>query len=573
MLRSLHIQNYALIDELVAEFPSGLAIITGETGAGKSIIIESLNLLLGERASSDDVRKGAAKAVVEGIFSVERNAALKALHQREGIDWNNELILRREVSAQGQSRCFANDSPITLSVLKSIGNALVDLHGQHEHQSLLRRVTHIVMLDEYGGLGREADEYKENYRTLQALIAKRAALTNRAAVLNEKRDLYEFQLREIDELDPRAGEVELLEQECKVLENAEQLLETTGKLYALVTSGEQSVRDLLLSLRAELDRLAHIDPAFTEALNETSAATAIVDELGKFLLSYHERITFEPSRLEQLRDRLLRLSRLKRKYGGTLETLLEHRSNISREITGSETLDVGLDRLTKEIDRVSSLCMTLATRLSLSRKKVAKPLERKIVTELGSLGIPNVQFHISFTPASSPGENRALVSVPPAEDQPGALNEHGIDEVEFLISTNRGEELQPLVRIASGGEVSRIMLALKNVLVKTMSAPVMVFDEIDVGVSGRIAQQVGRSLKSLSKGHQVIAITHLPQIAGLGDAHFVVSKHEAGGRTRTTMTRLSLDERIREVAKLMSGESVTSAGLAGAKELMGLSKQ
>ncbi len=565
MLRSLHIKNYALIDELVAEFPRGLVVITGETGAGKSIIIESLNLLLGERASAADVRKGSAKAIVEGMFPVEHHPAMKALLHQHDIDWNNELILRREVSAQGQSRCFVNDSPVTLSVLKSIGDLLVDLHGQHEHQALLRKEVHISMLDEYGGLTGDADEYRKSFQDLSSAMVNCKTLVNRAKALLEKRDLYEFQLREIDEMNPRVGEEDSLEQECKVLENAEKLFEATGRLRALSTSGEQSIRNLLHSLRSELVNLASIDPAFSEAVHEASSATAIVDELGKLLHAYHERITFDPQRLEELRNRLVQLGRLKRKYGGTLDAVLEHRKGIAGEIAASETIDQEIVNLGNEIERIRAVCVKLAARLSASRKKAAAKLEKNIVDELRTLGIPDAQFQVSQTTVIVDSRDDANETPP--------LNQDGLDTVEFFLSTNRGEEPQSLVRVASGGEVSRVMLALKNALAGVSFVPVMVFDEIDVGVSGRIAQQVGRSLKAISNDHQVIVITHLPQIAGLGDAHFVVSKQEVGGRTRTTMTRLSLEERIREVAKLMSGDSITSAGLTGAKELMGLSKQ
>jgi DNA repair protein RecN (Recombination protein N) len=572
MLRSLTIRNYALIDELEVEFSPGLSIITGETGAGKSIIIDALSLILGERASSDQVRTGAEKAVVEAVLDVTGNAKLSALCETNEISMTNDLILRREVSAKGQSRCFVNDSPTTSAFQKQVGELLVDLHGQHEHQSLLRVDTHIEMLDEFGGLDGMVSEFKTAYRRLLGLSDKMHELRQKEAHLREKREFLQFQIQEIDTVGPRAGEEEQLETELKILENSEKLFGATGKLYEMLYEGDQSVHDLLAVVRNRLNDLGGIDKQFEEAAKECNSAVAIVSELAKFIQGYNARVEFNPEKLEQLRERLGRLAYLKKKYGGSLESVIAHRERIGHEAALSENFDAVIAKLSDEVETARSECAVIAQRLSTKRTETARKIDRAIVGELTKLGIQHGKFTtlISQSEVSSDGLDDSTPLYVLSGKKKVLLNDRGCDVAEFLISTNLGEEVKPLAKVASGGEVSRIMLALKSILAKSDRLPVMIFDEIDVGVSGRIAQSVGLSLKNLSSFHQVIAITHLPQIAGLADAHYVVHKSENGKRTSTSIRKLSVDERVHEVAKLMSGEKVTEAGLEGAKELIGL---
>ena len=567
MLKSLLIRNYALIEELAVDFTSGLVIITGETGSGKSIIIDALGLVLGERASADVVRKGADRAVVEATFHVAGNARLRRLLEESSLPPADELIVRREVSAKGQSRCFLADSPATLALQKQVGEMLVDLHGQHEHQSLLRAETHIAVLDDFGGLDAMVAEFQAARRRLREVTLELDELRQRERQLAERRDFYEFQIAEIDAVAPRAGEEEDLEAELKILENAETLFATTGTLYGTLYEGEQSVHDLLVIARNQLQDLAAIDRQFADAAKECAAAEAVVAELAKFIQAYNARVEFNPERLEALRDRLGKLALLKRKYGGSLESTIAQRAKIGEEVKLAENFDEVIAALTAERDSARAACGAVAARLSAKRQEAARKVDRAVVEELSRLGIRHAQF------ATRIGAREADAG---AADAVGAgtrhllLNARGFDEVEFHISTNLGEEAMPLARVASGGEVSRVMLALKSILAKSDRLPVLIFDEIDVGVSGRVAQAVGKALKALSSFHQVIAITHLPQIAGLADAHFAVEKTENGARTTTTMRRLSLEEQVREVARLLSGAEVTDAGLIGARELMGL---
>ena len=567
MLKSLLIRNYALIEELAVDFTNGLVIITGETGSGKSIIIDALGLVLGERASADVVRKGSDRAVVEGTFQVAGNARLRRLLEENSLAPSDELIVRREVSAKGQSRCFIADSPATLALQKQVGELLVDLHGQHEHQSLLRQETHITVLDDFGGLDAMVAEFQAARRKLREITLELEELRARERQLAERRDFYEFQIAEIDAIAPRAGEEEELEAELKILENAEKLFAATGALYGTLYEGEQSVHDLLVIARNRLQDLAAIDKQFGEAASECASAEAVVAELAKFIQAYNARVEFNPERLDALRDRLGKLSLLKRKYGGSLESTLAQRAKIGEEVRLAENFEEVAAALERERESARAACGTVAARLSAKRHEAARKVDRAVVEELVRLGIRSGKFETRIT--SRPAEAGAADAVGTGK-QSLQLNARGYDDVEFYISTNLGEEVMPLARVASGGEVSRVMLALKSILAKSDRLPVLIFDEIDVGVSGRVAQAVGKALKALSSFHQVIAITHLPQIAGLADAHFAVEKAEHGARTATTMRRLSLEEQVREVARLLSGAEVTDAGLVGARELMGL---
>ncbi len=565
MLKSLQIRNYALIEELSVEFGAGLNIITGETGAGKSIIIDALSLILGERADSSMVRKGADKAVVEGILTVAGDQRVRKLLERHDIEPGDELIVRRELSAKGQSRCFLNDTPVTLAALKEIGDLLVDLHGQHEHQSLLRRETHCDLLDSFGGLEALVAEFSAAYDTARGLLEDLLTLRAREKELREKKSFYDFQVKEIDAVGPREGEEEALESEIAILENAEKLYSASERLYGMLYEGEDAVHDRLVIVRNELEHLSRIDPAFEDAGKEAASAAAVVDELAKFIQRYNARIEFNPERLEEIRERLGRIALLKKKYGGSLEEVLRHRAAIGRELAVAENFDGELAALAARLDEQRSICSGIAQRLSAKRYDVAKRMGRAIVESLKELGIAQGQFEarIETTPAEDPAS--AVVRL---GRQWVDATRRGTDTVEFLVSTNAGEDCKPLVKVASGGEISRIMLSLKMILAKSDRLPLLIFDEIDVGVSGRVAQAVGRCMKKLSQFHQLIAITHLPQIAGFADAHYVVEKKETKGRSVTRLRLLDEEEHVAEVARLISGEEITEAGLASARELV-----
>ncbi len=567
MLKHLHIQNYALIEKLEIGFEQGMNIVTGETGAGKSIIIDALSLILGERANTGAIRKDTDKAIVEGTFDVSQNKNIKPILKANEIDFSDEVILRREVSIKGTSRCFVNDSPVSLSIMKNIGDLLVDLHGQHEHQSLLRTETHIELLDDFGGLSSFVEEFKAAHNQLTSEVSKLTELQNRKKQIIEKKDLSEFQLREIDAVNPTPDEEAHLESELKILENSEKLNEETNKLYNILYDGENSIIVKLNQSLKHIEQLLLIDETFGVLKKETESAEAIVKELTASVRDYISKIEFSPEKLEHHRNRLGQIALLKKKYGGSIETLIEFKQNLEAELQLAENFDAEINNIKEEIENKRKIASELAKKLTAKRNEAAKKVNSEIVKVLAELGINNSKFETRVdNRLVKPGNSEnALVKIGKDfyETTP-----KGIDFVEFFISTNIGEDVKPLVKVASGGEISRIMLSLKTILAKSEKLPLLIFDEIDIGISGRIAQAVGLSLKNLSKLHQIIAITHLPQIAGLADTHYVVEKVEDGKRSATRLRKLTLEERIREVAKLLSGKEVTEAGIISARELI-----
>jgi DNA repair protein RecN (Recombination protein N) len=422
------------------------------------------------------------------------------------------------------------------------------------------------MLDDFGGLDGLVAEFQKVQTRLRQLVGELNELHQRKRQLQEKRDFYQFQLQEIDAVGPLAGEEADLEGELRILENAEKLYGATARLYEQLYGGDQSVHDLLVVARNQLQDLADIDRQFASAASECSSAEAIIKELAKFTQSYNARVEFNPDRLEEVRDRLGKLALLKKKYGGSLDAVLQYRDTIAADVALANNFDEVLARLSGEIDTVRGEAGLIAQRLSAKRHETAKKIDKSVIAELRQLGIEHAKFSTRIAQNEAEDDLLAFRMGKKAV----ALNARGYDAVEFYLSTNVGEEERPLARVASGGEVSRVMLVLKSVLAKSDRLPVLIFDEIDVGVSGWIAQAVGKSLKSLSAFHQVIAITHLPQIAGLADSHFVVEKTTQKHRSVTSLRQLTLEEQVREVARLMSGSQVTRAGLTGARELMGL---
>ncbi len=564
MLKSLKIKDYVLIDYIDIDFESGLNIITGETGVGKSIIIDAMNLLVGERASNDVIRTGSSKAIIEGTFELAGNQSVLNFLGDNNYDFSSELIVRREVSNKGSNRSFINDTPAPLSHLKEIGKYLIDLHGQHEHQSLLRSETHIELLDNFGGLEKLLEEYRVHYRALSKLFREIEELKSKEKVLREKKDYYEFQAKEIDELNPKQNEDEDISTRLLILENSEKLHDATSRIYEMLYESDSAVYDQMIKVRNLLDDLSKIDNIFSEMKKETAAITSIVDELAKFIQSYNSRIEFSPELLEEYRDRLGSLIMLQKKYGGSLDSVIEYRKKIEKELDLAENFENEIANLENQIEQERKKCSDSAVRLSQKRRETAEKICKSIVVILKELGIPNPKFEVKIVNEKSSSEN----SFVKLGKEFYKSDTNGFDNVEFYISTNPGEEVKPLAKVASGGEVSRIMLSLKSILAKSDRLPMMVFDEIDVGVSGRIAQKVGRALKNLSEFHQIISITHLPQIAGLSDSHYVVEKTVKAGKSFSTIRKLKTEEKVLEIAKLISGEEVTDTSLQTAKELM-----
>ncbi|HUX60771.1 MAG TPA: DNA repair protein RecN [Ignavibacteriaceae bacterium] len=566
MIKSLEVKDYALIEHFNVEFGNGLNIITGETGAGKSILIDAMGLLLGDRASTEVVRKGAPKSIVEGIFNVEGNKKVKAILEENEIEFLPELIMRREISLKGSNRCFLNDTPVSLNQIKEVGNLLVDLHGQHEHQSLLRTETHIEFLDEYGNHDADIQNYKSIYSELSKITGELKTLREKESSLKEKEDIYSYQIKEIDSVSPIEGEEAKLIEELNILENSEKLLELTSSVYEKLYESENSIYDSLVKIKVEIEDLTKIDKAFTENNSECETALALLNDISEFIRNYNSKIELEPESLGTIRERLGSLSLLKKKYGGSISSILEFRKRIGNEFDLASHFTERILELEEQIKKLRNECGFAAEKLSKKRKTVAEKIQKEVAEVLSGLGISNASFKVRINHSAIEITNEDHIII---NGKPFKYTSTGYDEVEFYISTNIGEDPKPLSRVASGGEISRIMLALKTILAKNDKLPLLIFDEIDTGVSGRVAQKVGQSLKSLAALHQIISITHLPQIAGLADHHFAVSKSSKGERVVSSIKQLDKEERIKEVAKLISGEVITEASLTGAKELMG----
>jgi DNA repair protein RecN (Recombination protein N) len=566
MLFSLYIRNFALIRELSVEFGPGLTIITGETGAGKSILIGALNLVLGERANSEMVRSGTSKAVIEAVLKNAGTEKINALLKTATIDPTPELIIRRELSSGGQSRCFINDTPCTTALLKQVGELLIDLHGQHEHQLLLRPETHETILDEYGAALPEVTVYRASRSLFQDLEQQLVRLKKNTAEIRDKKEMLDFQLNELNALDLKTGEEDSTETEITLLENAETLFSLSTALSDLLYNSEHSAYSSISTALHTLEKLASIDKRFAIHLEETRTAKSIIDELSRFSRSYASDIDFNPVRLDSLRERQLLLQRIGKKYGRSLPELIVLRDELDARIALENNLEEEIARIEHKITTQKAELSLNAERLSCKRQEAAHRLESAIQEHLAGLGIPNATFIVNLIHEE---RNDGEISI---EEKTYAALPNGYDRIEFLISTNPGEKPRPLVKVASGGEISRVMLAIKSALAASAKLPILIFDEIDTGISGRIAEAVGKSLKALSRRHQIIAITHLPQIAAMADLHLSVEKSVHDDRTVTEVSVLDHESRLKAIAQLISGKNISPSSLSLAAELVASSE-
>ncbi len=565
MLLSLKIKDFALIEDIYVKFSKGLNIITGETGAGKSILVGAMGLLLGDRALISNIRKGAKKSIVEGIFDVVENRKIQNLLKENDLDNEPEMILRREVSLKGSNRCFVNDTPVNLNLLRQVGNLLVDLHGQHEHQSLLRNETHIETLDNIGDYGDELLKFREEFFLLKKLKAEINKLIEKQKLLIEKQDLYQFQIKEIDTVSPQIDEEEKILNELKILENSEKLISYTNEIYSRIYDADDSIANKLGKLITLLNDLTTIDSVFEEKVSESETSLTILNDIADFVRKYRDNIDLEPEHLNEIRERIASLNMLKKKFGGSLGNILTYREKIKKELELMENYSERINQLNAKLKKIQNQAGILANKISEKRKKAAIKIEREIIETLKYLGINDAQFSVNFNKEFAEDNSENSIKY---ENRFYKADNNGFDNVEFFISTNLGEDVKQLKKVASGGEISRIMLALKTILAKNDKLPLLIFDEIDTGISGRIAQKVGNSLKSLAAYHQLIVITHLPQIASLADHHFVVEKRKIENRIVSVIRELNSQEKILEVAKLLSGEKVTEVSINSAKELM-----
>ncbi len=550
MLRELRIRDYAVIEDVRLELGSGLTVLTGETGAGKSIIVGALSLLLGERASSDLVRAGEERAAVEAAFDVAGQAGLAERCAEAGLEVEDGwLVLRRELQREGRNRAWANGSPATASLVGELGSFLVDLHGQHEHQALLRRAAQRRILDAFAGATEVARSVAEAHRELTEAREAAAEARRRAGELREREDWLRFKAEEIERARIEPDEEARLESEARRLEHSEELMALSSQLHEAVHEAEDSVVDRLGTLRKPLAELARIDPDTEELTELHETALRAAEELGRRLATYRDGVEHDPGRLRTIRTRMDELFRLKKKYGPELSDVLAAGEAARRELEPLEGSELEQRELNARVERAESRLRSLAEELGRARRAAAERLEEAMAGLLPELGLEGGRFLVAFQPLDAPGSG-------------------GGEAVEFLVTLNPGFEPGPLPRIASGGEISRVMLALKTVLAEVDDVPCLVFDEIDAGVGGEVAHRVAERLARLADSRQVFVVTHLAQIAARAAAHFHVSKSSARGRAAASVRRLEGGDRVRELARLLGGDPESSVSRQHAEELL-----
>ncbi|NMD26756.1 MAG: DNA repair protein RecN [Chloroflexi bacterium] len=564
MLAELRIQNFAIIQDLTLTFTNGLVVLTGETGAGKSIILDALNAVLGGRVDVNDIRRDSEKAVIEAVFELDAPsaAAVRALLEPEGLWEENEpLTLSREIRSGGRSVARVNGRSVSLSLQSELGALLADIHGQSEHLSLLKVRHHLELLDRFAHHEDALSEYARLYRHWLADRAELEELLKLQQYAKDRTDMLKYQIQEIETARLKTNEEADLRQERTLLANAETLHSLSQQaLSALDEGGEiPPVTDLLGQAQHALDELARIDPQMSAMSERADQALNTISEIAYELRGYLENIEFNPTRLDQIEERLNTLNFLKRKYGGSLESIKAYLQNAKDELAKVENLEEQIVEVEFKISRIKEELGAVAGALSRERRGTAKRLENGIETQLKNLQMKNARFQVNF--ALTPDTDGLEL-----DGQRVAFDATGADKVEFLIETNPGEGLKPLVKIASGGETSRLMLALKHVLAEADQIPTLVFDEIDQGIGGRVGVIVGQMLWQLGRKHQVMCVTHLPQLAAYGDQHLRVSKHEADGRTLTHVLALDANGREQELAGMIG--AVSAGTLQSARDLM-----
>jgi len=553
MLLELRIKNFAIIDELNLSFSKGLNVLTGETGAGKSIILNAVHLLLGDKATEEWIRSSEEEASVEAIFDISGNLEIqgrmkeKAPHL-QGAGEEDSLIIRRVISRSSRGKVFINGNGATLGSLSEVGEGLLSIYGQHEHQSLQRVETHIDILDEFGGLLGLREEFQKQYQEFVSLseeVEKIRAEKERRA---KERELMAFQSKEIETSGIQIGEEESLKEERIVLAHAKKLMDFAHATEETLYSEEGSTIEKIQRILNQGREMSAIDPSLSQPLKALESTLIQLEEIALALRDYSKRVEIDPMRLEEIEDRLEEIDRLKRKYGSTIKEVISFKHKIDEALKSFTSDEERLSQLEGRWEPLRHTVSGLGKKLSEARKKTALELKKSVERELNSLGMKKTVFEIQIDP------------IP--------LSPKGVDRVEFLISPNVGEEVKPLAKIASGGELSRMMLAMKRILAKVGGRQVLIFDEVDSGIGGAMAEVVGRKLRELSRHHQVICVTHLPQIACFADQHHSVRKEVRSGRTITLVDRLDKGSIVDEIARMLGGVKVTEKTKAHAKEMI-----
>ncbi|MCF6408388.1 DNA repair protein RecN [Pseudalkalibacillus salsuginis] len=565
MLTEISIRNFAIIEEVTVPFDDGLTVLTGETGAGKSIIIDAIGLLIGGRGSSEYVRHGTDRAEIEGLFYIPENHPVIEKAQGLGIEVSDGMVvLKRDMTSSGKSICRVNGKLVTLAILREVGQSLIDIHGQHEHQFLLQSDKHLSLLDQYnsGDMKRTIQEYQQLYKRYIEVQKQLRNLTENEQEMVHRIDLIQYQLEEIEQANLQPKEDEELQEEKQRLSNFERLYQSVTDAYQALY-GEQKGIDVLGLAMSHLEDVSDYDPELKPIQEAVTNAYYTLEDSAHQLRNYVESMEFDPGRLDVIEERLHEINSLKRKYGNSVEEILEYSSRIEEELDTFTNKDDRIRQLEEELKEIGKDLYLEAKQLSTLRKKAAERLEKKIHQQLKDLYMEKTTFKVSFELVSGASNVSADI-----DGNKISFSKSGMDEVEFLISTNPGEPLKPLVKIASGGELSRIILALKAIFSNQQEVASIIFDEVDTGVSGRVAQAIAEKIQKLSTGSQVLCITHLPQVAAMADRHLYIKKSIKGNRTLTIVKPLSFDQKVKEIARMISGVEVTDLTKRHAKEMI-----
>ncbi|MDI3323087.1 DNA repair protein RecN [Pontibacterium granulatum] len=551
MLNQINIRDYAIVDELDLELQNGMTVVSGETGAGKSIMLDALGLTLGDRADSGAVRNGAERAEITASFDVSNIPEAQAwLHQQE-LDQDGECILRRVITREGRSRCYINNRPSPIGAVRELSEHLIDIHGQHEHQRLLKKEHHRLLLDQYAGAGIQAGKTQRTFNEWRKLDKTLRQLTEASDEQAARIQLLSYQIEELDQISPTEGELQDLEQEQKQLANASEILHSGHQLMALTTEGEGDNCLALLNQCLQLLGNMSDQQGVTQVSEMLNSAHIQIEEAGSELRHYLDGVELNPERQMEVEERLSTLYDVARKHKVQPEALPRLHQELAEELHDLQNSDEALEQLQHDVEQKRDQFREEAKKLSAMRAKAARKLSKAVDEQLHNLGMLAANFTVQLTPYET--------------DQ---LNATGLEEVEFLISTNKGQQARPLAKIASGGELSRISLAIQVITAQTSSTPTLIFDEVDVGIGGAVAEVVGRLMRQLGERTQVLCVTHQPQVASQGHQHLFVSKKARKQQTFTRINRLRTDERVQEVARMLGGIEITERSIEHAREML-----
>lgn len=551
MLSQLRVSNFAIADKLEVLFNDGMTVLSGETGAGKSIILDALGLALGDRADTSMVRHGEPKAEISATFVLEKHPKALEWLKNHDLEDGDQCILRRVITAEGRSRSYINGHPSPLQNLKSIGELLIDIHSQHEHQSLLNKDNHRVIVDNFGQLQNSSDKVARAYNTWSKQAKYLAQLENNQDEITARIHLITFQLEELEALNLQKGEIEDLEREQSQLANAELLLSRAHQALDLCAEGETNASSMVTSATSSLHNLPSENQEISEALNMLSEAQIQIEEASGNLRHFIDSFDLNPERLQIIEERLSTAYQLARKHRCEPTELLDIQNKLSKELHEFNNGDQNLEQLQAEVAELESTYRSLGEQQRAQRMKCASSLEKQICEQLALMDMKSVKFCVNITPLDH-----------------SKVNQHGLDTIEFLISTNPGQPPKAINKVASGGELSRISLAIQVIVAQNSTIPTLVFDEVDVGIGGGTAQIVGRLLKSLGQNGQIICVTHLPQVASQGDNHYFISKKEVKGKVSSSIDLLDTQARTEEIARMLGGVEMTEQTIAHAREML-----